>query len=108
MVQAAVGDVVQFQFSVGNHTVTQSEETTPCQPLEGGVNSGHIAYAPNSTTVGTFNVPVMSMDPMFMYCATGPHCILGQVMVINPTSELQVVSNGGRLLWDELIEPRSN
>ncbi|KAJ2896711.1 uncharacterized protein MKZ38_005281 [Zalerion maritima] len=92
MVQADVGDVVQFQFSNGNHTVTQSEEASPCSPLTGGVHSGHIPYVDNQTEVGTFNLPVTSTDPMFIYCATGPHCVEGQVMVINPASEDQVVN----------------
>ncbi|KAF2026405.1 hypothetical protein EK21DRAFT_92435 [Setomelanomma holmii] len=35
-VVAALGDVLQFQFSNGNHTVTQSTAQTPCTPLENG------------------------------------------------------------------------
>ncbi|KAF2998676.1 hypothetical protein E8E14_001698 [Neopestalotiopsis sp. 37M] len=34
VVTAAVGDVVQFQFSNGNHTVTQSAQDVGCQPLQ--------------------------------------------------------------------------
>lgn len=82
-VVAAVGDVIQFQFSNGNHTVTQSTADTACTPLEGGVHSGHIPFEDGQTDVGTFNMPVTSTDPMFLYCATGPHCQNGQVMVVN-------------------------
>ncbi|KAK8064020.1 hypothetical protein PG996_008672 [Apiospora saccharicola] len=95
LVTAAVGDIVQFQFANGNHTVTQSSETAPCTPLQntlpGAVHSGHIPFKDGQTTVGTFNMPVLSTEPMFIYCATGPHCQLGQMMVINPKTADQVV-----------------
>lgn len=83
-VVAAVGDIVQFQFSNGNHTVTQSTVDQACTPMDAGVHSGHIPFEDGQTDVGTFNMPVTSTDPMFLYCATGPHCQNGQVMVINP------------------------
>ncbi|KAJ4985879.1 extracellular serine-rich protein [Stagonosporopsis vannaccii] len=89
-VVAAVGDIVQFQFSNGNHTVTQSTVDQACTPMEAGVHSGHIPFQDGQTEVGTFNMPVTSTDPMFLYCATGPHCQNGQVMVINPANAQQV------------------
>ncbi|KAF1919812.1 hypothetical protein BDU57DRAFT_443266 [Ampelomyces quisqualis] len=89
-VAAAVGDIVQFQFSNGNHTVTQSAADAACRPLDGGIHSGHIPFSDNQTDVGTFNMPVTSTEPMFLYCATGPHCQLGQVMVVNPANAKQV------------------
>ncbi|RGP73843.1 extracellular serine-rich [Fusarium sporotrichioides] len=95
MIRAAVGDVIQFQFSNGNHTVTQSSEDSPCQPLQatqsGVIHSGHVPFVDGQTTVGTFNVPLTSTDPIYLYCATGPHCQLGQVMAINPPSEANLV-----------------
>ncbi|KAH7134733.1 hypothetical protein B0J13DRAFT_641370 [Dactylonectria estremocensis] len=95
-VQAAVGDVIQFQFSSGNHTVTQSAEDAPCQPLQltvaGAVHSGHVPYEAGQTTVGTFNMPVTSTDPTFFYCATGPHCQNGQIMVVNPANDEQILT----------------
>ncbi|KAF1730066.1 putative GPI-anchored cupredoxin [Beauveria bassiana] len=88
LVRAAVGDVVQFQFSNGNHTVTQSEESEGCTPLQAkdpsAVHSGHIPFQDGQVEVGTFSMVVQSTEPMFLYCATGPHCQTGQVMVINP------------------------
>lgn len=83
-VKASVGDIIQFQFSNGNHTVTQSTQNAPCTPLEGGIHSGHIPFKDGQTTVGTFNMPVTNADALFLYCATGPHCQEGQVMVVNP------------------------
>ncbi|KAI4859635.1 hypothetical protein F4820DRAFT_155793 [Hypoxylon rubiginosum] len=94
-VAAAVGDIIQFQFSNGNHTVTQSAADSPCQPLQAtvatAIHSGHIPFQDGQTTVGTFNMPVTSADTMFLYCATGPHCQEGQVMVVNPTDNQQIV-----------------
>lgn len=92
VVTAAVGDKIQFQFSAGSHTVTQSTEMGTCQPIDqaaltGGavpVHSGHIPFNASSGMVSTFEMTVMNTDPMFLYCTTGPHCQLGQVMVINP------------------------
>ncbi|KAK7757523.1 hypothetical protein SLS62_000538 [Diatrype stigma] len=91
VVTAAVGDVVQFQFSSGNHTATQSTADAACAPMAGGVHSGHIPFVDGQTTVGTFEMTVNSTDTMFMYCATGPHCQEGQVLVINPTDDKQVI-----------------
>ncbi|GKT41184.1 extracellular serine-rich protein [Colletotrichum spaethianum] len=95
LIQAQVGDVVQFQFSNGNHTVTQSAEGSACQPLQAqnaaAIHSGHIPFKDGQAMVGTFNMPIASADPMFLYCATGPHCQEGQVLVINPTNANQVV-----------------
>ncbi|KAI8659283.1 hypothetical protein LRP88_05846 [Fusarium phalaenopsidis] len=96
LIRAAVGDVIQFQFSSGNHTVTQSAEDAPCQPLQatvaGAIHSGHIPFEAGQTTVGTFNLPLTSTDPIYLYCATGPHCQNGQVMAINPPNEASLVS----------------
>ncbi|KAG9194571.1 hypothetical protein G6011_04606 [Alternaria panax] len=90
IVTAAVGDIIQFQFSNGNHTVTQSTADTACTPMDGGIHSGHIPFEDGQTDVGTFNMPVTSADPMFLYCATGPHCQEGQVMMINPANAQQL------------------
>ncbi|KAI0126813.1 hypothetical protein BJ170DRAFT_420040 [Xylariales sp. AK1849] len=95
VVTAAVGDVVQFQFANGNHTVTQSAQDAACQPLQAtvanAVHSGHIPFQDAQTTVGTFSMPVLDTSPMFLYCATGPHCQEGQVLIINPANTQQIV-----------------
>lgn len=46
--EAAVGDTVIFTFLSQNHTATQSAFDTPCQPLDGGMDSGFQAN-PNNT-----------------------------------------------------------
>jgi hypothetical protein len=54
------------------------------------VHSGHIPFVDGQADVGTFNMPVTSTEPMFLYCATGPHCQEGQVMVVNAAGAKQV------------------
>lgn len=94
LVRANVGDIVQFQFSSGNHTVTQSAQGTPCIALQAtdpkAIHSGHIPYQSGQANVGTFNMPVTSSDPLFLFCATGPHCQEGQVMMVNPYVSLSL------------------
>ncbi|KAI7782375.1 hypothetical protein LA080_013521 [Diaporthe eres] len=92
-VTARPGDVLQFQFAARNHTVTQSLPTSPCRPIDAGagvapgVNSGFIPFEGGASgMVGTFNVPVMNTQPMFLYCAQAMHCQQGMVMTVNAQS----------------------
>ena len=85
---AAVGEMVQFQFGVGNHTVTQSTFDAPCVPISSktgvtGIHSGFMPVAANADRVPTYTVPINSTTPMWLYCAQGKHCQNGMVMVIN-------------------------
>lgn len=90
-VTAAVGDVVQFQFAGGNHTVTQSTFAEPCQPIAQhssnvtGFHSGFQPAAASSTTgmTSTFSILVNNTTPIWVYCAQGMHCEGGMSMVIN-------------------------
>ncbi|KAF8856648.1 hypothetical protein BDZ45DRAFT_593926, partial [Acephala macrosclerotiorum] len=94
-ISAKPGDIVQFQFSQINHTVTQSSFAEPCMPIQqsdpsaAGIHSGFVPVSANETTVQTFNMPINDTKPMFIYCAQGPHCQLGMVMTINAS-----VANG--------------
>lgn len=82
-VNATVGDVVEFHFYKGTHSVAQSNFADPCQPLNStGFFSGEQNVSDKvSDTV--FSVTVESDDPMWFYCATGQHCQNGMVGVIN-------------------------
>lgn len=82
-VQANPGDILQFQFNAQNHSVVQSDEATPCQPLQGGLNSGFLAFDAASAVVNTFTVQVADANPMFLYCSQGEHCQGGMVMAVN-------------------------
>ncbi|TWU76109.1 hypothetical protein ED733_007818 [Metarhizium rileyi] len=99
LIRAQIGQTIQFQFSNGNHTVTQGKDSAGCAPitkeeLKGGaepVHSGHLPFKDGDQNVGTFDVRINSTDPILLYCATGNHCMTGQVMVINPSDEGQLI-----------------
>lgn len=87
LIRAKVGDYIQCQFAEGNHTFTRGAENAGCEPLQktvpDAVHSGHIPFLQGQKDVGTFLMPVTSEEPECFYCATGPHCQIGQVMCIN-------------------------
>lgn len=90
-VKAAVGDMVQFQFVAGNHTVTQSTFDQPCKPINSvmsnvtGFHSGFMPVAASQATgmIPTYTIQVNATTPLWVYCAQGRHCESGMVMVIN-------------------------
>jgi len=87
-VTANVGDMLQFQFGVGNHTVTQSDFDHPCTPLsqstgQSGLFSGFMPVAAGASTIPTYTVLVNATTPMWIYCSQAKHCQSGMVMVVN-------------------------
>ncbi|RYO81199.1 hypothetical protein DL763_008645 [Monosporascus cannonballus] len=87
-IKANVGDMVIFTFMSQMHTATQSSFNTPCDPLEGGMDTG-TQPNPNNTVVPAPQVAmqVMTTEPLWFYCKTGNHCGAGMVFSINPTAE---------------------
>ncbi|KAB5585883.1 hypothetical protein GE09DRAFT_43120 [Coniochaeta sp. 2T2.1] len=87
-ISAAIGDTVIFTFNAQNHTATQSAFDTPCQPLEGGMDSGFQAN-PNNTVNPPPQVAMQVMvdTPLWFYCKQGNHCGKGMTFSINPTAE---------------------
>ncbi|KID92695.1 extracellular serine-rich protein [Metarhizium guizhouense ARSEF 977] len=96
LILAKVGDIVQFQFSNGNHTITEGIEGSGCQPLQKSnplaIHSGHLPFKKGDQDVMIFNVPINDLNPRLLYCATGPHCQTGQVAAINPRNGQQLVN----------------
>ncbi|KAF7907056.1 uncharacterized protein EAF01_004643 [Botrytis porri] len=90
-ISAKVGDVIQFQFAAGNHTVTQSTFDAPCVPISQssnntGVFSGFMDVAAglnNTGMVPVFSMPVKVATPLWFYCSQGKHCQKGMVLVVN-------------------------
>jgi plastocyanin len=87
-IQAAVGDMVQFQFAPQNHTVTQSTFDQPCQPISmnsnvTGIYSGFMPVTASSTETPTYTILINNTTPMWIYCSQGRHCQNGMTMVIN-------------------------
>nr|ARK07238.1 putative secreted effector protein CSEP008 [Podosphaera xanthii] len=95
-VKAAVGDMVQFQFVSGNHTVTQSTFENPCEPMAKtafsnatGIFSGYMPIIPTSAATGspammpTYTIMINNTTPIWIYCSQAKHCQKGMTMVIN-------------------------
>jgi len=89
-IRVNVGEMVQFQFAAGNHTVTQSTFDQPCQPISmhtnaTGFHSGFVPAAASAAQnqMSIFTINVTNTNPMWIYCAQGRHCENGMVMVIN-------------------------
>jgi plastocyanin len=87
-VTAAVGDMVQFQFAGGNHTVTQSTFDQPCQPIAMNSNvtgffSGFMPVAAGSTDTAAYTIAINNTTPIWVYCSQATHCQKGMNLVIN-------------------------
>ncbi|KAG7450379.1 uncharacterized protein BT62DRAFT_978558 [Guyanagaster necrorhizus] len=86
---AQPGDQVVFHFNPKNHTVTQSSFADPCGPKEGGLDSGFVPVATNTTdSLPTWTITVNDTQPIWVYCkqaANTPasHCGLGMVFAVN-------------------------
>lgn len=77
-VNAKPGDILQFTWGAGPHTVTQSSGEAPCNATLSGFKSG----SQNATFV--FEQTVNSTDPIWFYCGIPTHCQKGMFGVVNP------------------------
>lgn len=91
-ITAAPGSMVQFQFHIKNHTVTQSTFNQPCEPISKvmpnvtGIKSGFMPVAVGATQLPVFTIVINDTKPIWIYCGqTNPvsHCQKGMVMAIN-------------------------
>ncbi|POS72898.1 hypothetical protein DHEL01_v208706 [Diaporthe helianthi] len=90
-IKANPGEMVQFQFVAGNHTVTQSTFDQPCTPIStvmSNVTGFHSGYQPAAASketgmIPTYTLMINNSKPIWLYCAQGRHCQSGMVMVIN-------------------------
>ncbi|KAI9762779.1 MAG: hypothetical protein M4579_000131 [Chaenotheca gracillima] len=102
-ITAAKGDMVQFEFLSGNHSVVQSTYDQPCQPSAKGIFSGFMAISSTSAkTVPAFTITVNDTNPIWFYCAQVGHCQAGMVGVINAPSsnKTQTLANFKTLAKD--------
>jgi plastocyanin len=88
-ISANPGDQVVFHFHPKNHTVTQSSFASPCGPKDGGIESGFMSVAANTTdNFPTYTITVNDTQPVWVYCrqaANTPasHCGQGMVFAVN-------------------------
>lgn len=86
---AEVGDMVQFQFAGGNHTVAQSTFDNPCVPISmvdpkvTGFYSGYMPTSAAADMLPTYTIMISNLTPIWIYCSQGQHCQKGMQMVIN-------------------------
>ncbi|KAI1418077.1 hypothetical protein F5Y13DRAFT_150501 [Hypoxylon sp. FL1857] len=88
--KADVGDMIQFQFRGGNHSVAQSNFDNPCTPISQHTNQTGIfsGYQPVSASqamgmIPTYTIMVSAKTPLWFYCSQATHCQSGMVMVVN-------------------------
>ncbi|KAF2103841.1 hypothetical protein NA57DRAFT_50707 [Rhizodiscina lignyota] len=90
---AGVGDMIQYQFYKGNHSVVMASFDQPCVPIQesdpsNAANAFFSGFMPveNTSDFGrlTYTIMVKDTNPMWYYCAQGKHCEGGMVGVINP------------------------
>lgn len=92
--EADAGDMIQFQFRGGNHSVAQSTFDAPCTPMTNQANAmnmtsgfftGFMPVEEGADTgdIPTYTVQVQNDMPMWLYCSQGMHCQAGMVMVVN-------------------------
>ena len=91
-VNAAVGDVVEFDFLIKSHSLTQSEFLTPCT-YNGGFDTGLNQMNPKNQS-GLFVIPfeVKTEKPQWFYCKQKmptPHCNAGMVFGLNPLDKME-------------------
>ncbi|KAJ7826801.1 hypothetical protein B0H14DRAFT_2286982, partial [Mycena olivaceomarginata] len=83
LVFATNGTIVTFKFtgSPGNHSVTQSSFANPCQPLDGGFDSGWISVKEALPSPPEWNLTITNdRIPIWFYCKQllpVPHCHSG-------------------------------
>jgi plastocyanin len=93
-VTANQGDIVNFQFMTGNHTITQSTFSNPCTRLTApnpGIDSGFLPVSANDTTIPQYSFTVDNATaPLWFYCkqGAGAHCRAGMVFAVNPTTDM--------------------
>jgi len=97
-ITAAVGDMVQFQFQNGNHSVVQSSFDAPCKPINAaatnssaattGFYSGYEPIGASDAMIPAFSVNITDTKPIWAYCSQSTHCQGGMSMVINENPTL--------------------
>jgi len=91
-IDAAIGDIIRFDFNSTNHTVTQSDFATPCTPKAGGFNTGFTHFNPSNHTgfLPPVDFEVKVSTPLWFYCAQTvkvSHCHAGMVLGVNPAGK---------------------
>ncbi|KAH7916046.1 hypothetical protein BJ138DRAFT_996735 [Hygrophoropsis aurantiaca] len=79
VVNASVGDTVEFVWGANNHTVTKSSQLAVCNKT----SAAPFASGEQNKTF-TFSQMVNDTNATFFYCGTPGHCEKGMFGIINP------------------------
>ncbi|KAG4440569.1 hypothetical protein IFR05_003936 [Cadophora sp. M221] len=85
-VTAKVGDTITFQFTSGNHTVTESTFDHPCVKLQDGIDSGYQPVV-NSLNPSDFSFNVAQNTSQWFYSKQAGECGDGMTFALNPNNE---------------------
>ncbi|KAJ4490707.1 hypothetical protein J3R30DRAFT_3751676 [Lentinula aciculospora] len=90
---ATNGSVITFEFSgnPGNHSITQSALSNPCQPMSEGFDSGWVLIPTGGVTPNPlWNLTITDdSNPIYFFCKQlipSPHCAAGMVGTVNAPS----------------------
>ncbi|TFK37595.1 hypothetical protein BDQ12DRAFT_684945 [Crucibulum laeve] len=82
------GDVINFEFRSGSHSVVQSSYENPCTS-NGGFNSGVITVADDlavdASGLPSVKLTVNSTEPLWFFDEAGGLCNQGAVLSVNPS-----------------------
>jgi plastocyanin len=89
-VDAAVGDIIHFQFLALNHTLTQSTLSNPCVSTE-NFDTEFTHFNPSNRTDDSLMFLVQSTNPQWFFCRQlrrSSHCSAGMVFGLNPGTKM--------------------
>lgn len=89
VINANVGDLIQFQFYARNHSVVSGTFEEPCVPqrnVEANVRNAFFSgFMPtNQSGELLYTIEVQDTKAQWFYCSQAKHCQAGMVGVINP------------------------
>ncbi|KAG5942515.1 hypothetical protein E4U60_007228 [Claviceps pazoutovae] len=87
-VTAKAGDVLEFHFQSGNHSVVAGDYHFACSPLPVGYGffSGYVNVDPGQ--IGkVFRVSLANEDPLVFYSSHADDCSRGMVGIVNPNEQ---------------------
>ncbi|KAF2097647.1 hypothetical protein NA57DRAFT_77899 [Rhizodiscina lignyota] len=97
VIQADVGDIVEFDFFPPNHSVARAEYKYPCIPYEltgrgkVGFFSGFMPVDAILSSPPTYSIRVNDSYPVFFYCTAPGSCTDWQMVgVINPNASVSL------------------
>jgi len=87
---ASIGDIINFVFVAGNHSVRQSTFPDPCSLKAGGFTNDFQPVKADAGPSPVITLAVNVTTPIWFYCpqtVNVSHCHAGMVGAINPTAE---------------------